>query len=210
MPALRRRVAALEGPVSELSLGTSAATVPYGSAPAVSGALVLPGRQPGAGETIELRSLAGGRETVVGSTTTGPDGGWSIAPPPMSRSAVLRAVFAGAGRGRPGVISPVAGVGVVPALGISAEQSSVPAGGSAIVDGTVRPSKARVAIAAYRVLANGGLKRVATRSAAASAGGFRASIRFSAAGTYRLVASVPADAVTAAGLSAPVDVHVGG
>jgi hypothetical protein len=210
MPALRRRVAALEGPVSELSLSASAATVPYESAPALSGVLTLPGGQPGAGEPIELRSLAGGRETVVGTTTTGPDGGWSIALPPMSRSAVLRAVFAGGGAGRPGVISPVAGVGVVPALGMRAEQPSVPAGGTAIVDGTVRPSKSRVAIAAYRVLPDGTLKRVATRSAGASAGTFRASIRLPAAGTYRLVASVPADAVTAAGLSTAVEVQAGG
>jgi hypothetical protein len=85
---------------------------------------------------------------------------------------------------------------------MAAERSSVPAGGSAIVNGTVRPSKPRVAITAYRVLANGGLKRVVTRTAVASTGGFRASIRLATAGTYRLVASVPADAVTAAGLSA--------
>jgi hypothetical protein len=147
---------------------------------------------------------------VVGSTTTDAGGRWSIVPPPMSRSALLRAVFAGAGPGTPGVISPVAAVAVVPALGIRAEQSSVAAGGSAIVDGAVRPSKPRVTVAAYRVLANGGLKRVATRTAGARAGAFRASIRLPAAGTYRLVASVPADAVTAAGLSAPVDVRAGG
>jgi hypothetical protein len=206
LPALRRRVAALEGPLSALTLSASATSVPYGTGLTVAGVLTLPDGQPGAGEVVEVRSLAGGKETAVASAITAPDGTWSAAVPAPARYSVLRAVFAGDGGDRPGVISPVAAVDVVPAIGLSAEQPSVPAGRSVVVDGTVSPPKRRVTIVAYRVLADGRLKRAATRRVRVSRGAFRAGIRLARAGTYRLVARVPADSATGAGSSAPVEV----
>jgi hypothetical protein len=208
IPALRSRVAALEGPVSELSLTTSAASVPYGSGPTASGALAVPGGQPGAGEPIEVRALSGGRETVLATTTTGPDGSWSVALPPLTRNALLRAVFAGQqAAGRPGVISPLVAVRVDTAVGMTAQQQSVPAGSSAVVNGTVRPARPRVTISAYQVLADGSLKRLRSQRAGASGGIFTASIPLPRPGRYRLVASVPAGGATGAGRSAPVEVQ---
>jgi hypothetical protein len=110
MPALRKRVANLEGPISTLTLTTLTPSVPYGSTFTVSGALTLPGGVPGAGEAVELRALSAGQEQVVGSAITAPDGTWSADLPAPQASAVVRAVFAGAGGERPGVISPVLGV----------------------------------------------------------------------------------------------------
>jgi hypothetical protein len=96
---------------------------------------------------------------------------------------------------------------VVPAIGLSSEQPSVPAGGVVTVDGTVAPAKRRVTLVAYRVLSSGRAARESTRRATVTAGAFRAAIRLKHPGTYRLVATVPADSATAPGRSAAVEVQ---
>jgi hypothetical protein len=115
LPSLRRRVAALEGPVSGLTLATEAPAATYGSSPLVGGTLTLPGGLTAANERVEVRALIGTKETVVATTTTGPDGGWLTRLPPQTRASVLRAVFAGDGAARPGVISPLVWQAVTPA-----------------------------------------------------------------------------------------------
>jgi hypothetical protein len=207
LPALRTRVAALEGPVSALTIGTTTPSISAGLGSAVSGVLTLPDGRPGAGETVELRAVAGGKEQSVGTTTTAADGSWSTTLPPQQRSEAIRAVFAGAGGDRPGVFSPYVFVTVVPAIGLSSEQPSVPAGGVVTVDGTVAPAKRRVTLVAYRVLSSGRAARESTRRATVTAGAFRAAIRLKHPGTYRLVATVPADSATAPGRSAAVEVQ---
>ena len=207
LPSLRRRVAALAGPVSSLSMDLSAAVVPYGSGPTASGVLTLPDGTPGAGETVELRALSGGRERAVGSATTGVDGSWSATLPPLTRGAVVRAVFAGDGSdARPGVISPVAFAYVAAAISLNAE--APPSGGRVTVSGTVQPAKKRVTIAAYRVTGDGRLRRASSRSAGAGRGSFRAALKLPGGpGTFRLVATTAADSRTAAGRSNEVDVE---
>jgi hypothetical protein len=115
LPSLRRRVAALEGPVSALAFTPWADRVVPGEPFGVSGTLTLPDGVPGAGQPIEIRALAGGRENVVATATTGPDGAFIATVPSLTRTSVLRAVFAGGGDARPGVVSPVAYVIVAPA-----------------------------------------------------------------------------------------------
>jgi hypothetical protein len=110
LPALRRRVAKLEGPISGLTLTTPTPDVQYGSTYNVSGVLTLPNGVAGANEAIELRALSGGHEQVVGSAITAPDGSWSVDLPAPQAHTVVRAVFAGSGGERPGVISPVVAV----------------------------------------------------------------------------------------------------
>ncbi len=207
LPALRRRVAALEGPVSALTIATAASSVPAGTGLIVSGVLTLPAGQPGAGEQIELRSLSGGRERIVGAATTGADGTWSTTLPAQERSGVLRAVFAGDGGARPGVFSPPVFVTVVPAIQLNPEQPSVPAGGKVTVEGTVAPAKRRVTLVAYRVLSGGRVRRESSRRASVKSGAFKAAITLRHSGTYRLVATVPADSATGPGRSAAVEVQ---
>jgi hypothetical protein len=110
LPALRRRVAKLEGPISGLTLTTPTPDVQYGATYNVSGVLTLPNGVAGANEAIELRALSGGHEQVVGSAITAPDGSWSVDLPAPQAHTVVRGVFAGSGGERPGVISPVIAV----------------------------------------------------------------------------------------------------
>jgi hypothetical protein len=109
LPALRNQVAKLEGAFSRLSLAVPAVATQYGSGVPLSGRL-SPAR---GGETIEIRELSAGRERVVASATTAPDGTW-FATPLAQRSGVFRAVYLG-GESSPGVISNVAWVTVTPA-----------------------------------------------------------------------------------------------
>ena len=183
LPALRRRVAALEGAFSRLSLSTAAPAVDYGSATTVSGTLT----PASGGEAIEVRELAAGKERVVASALTAPDGTWSASVPPPPRNAVLRAVYTGGASA--GTISNVAYEQVTPVLSLIAED---PAGGSVKVSGTVQPKKRLVKVVAYR-----GNKPVGSRRLRAADGDFQGAIPVRGTPT-RLVATVPADAATGA------------
>ena len=191
LPALRNRVAKLEGAYSRLSLAAPTVAVPYGSGVALSGRL-SPAR---GGEAVEIRELAGGSERVVASALTAPDGTWS-ATPAAERSGVLRAVYLGDGASSPGVISNVAWVAVTPIVTLTAGR---PSGGKVKVTGTVAPAKPYVTVFAYR-----GSKRVAVRRLAASDGSFSGSLKLPEPVAYSLIADAPADAATAAGRSQTV------
>jgi hypothetical protein len=181
LPALRRRVQKLEGAINGLSLTSSAAAVPYGTGLTVSGVLT-----PAVGnEAIEIRELAAGKERVVASALTAPDGTWSAQLSPK-RNAVLRAVYRGGST--PGVISNVSGVTVTPVLTLIAEN---PERGATLVSGTVAPKKRSIKVSVYR---RG--KQVGSRTLNAADGDFRGTVKLPA-GADRLIASVPADAATA-------------
>jgi hypothetical protein len=180
LPALRRRVAKLEGAISHLSLATSAPAVTYGSGLTVSGTLT----PASGGEAIEIRELAAGKEHVVASALTAPDGTWS-ATPAAQRNGVVRAVYRGGAT--PGVISNVAFVSVTPALSVTA---SDPQQGTVAVSGTVQPRKPLVNVVAYR-----GGRQVGSRRLAAADGDFQGAVRVKAT-PDRLVAQVPADSAT--------------
>jgi hypothetical protein len=195
LPALRTRVAKLEGDVSSLSLAASASTVPYGTGLTVAGTL----SPASGGEPVEIRALAEGRERVVASALTAPDGSWSSQMPAPARSSLVRAVYMGGAS--PGTISNLARVEVTPVISLGAEQ---PGTGSVVVDGTVAPGRKAVTVTAYR-----GRQKVSTRRIAVRDGSFRGAIGLPAAGTYRLVATVPADAATGAARSHSVEVQSG-
>jgi hypothetical protein len=184
LPALRRRVSKLEGDISQLWLATSAPAVTYGTGPTVSGTLA----PASGGEAVEVRERAAGKEHVVATAITAPDGTWSAMVPPPERTAVLRAVYAGGAT--PGVVSNVAYLLVTPLLTLNA---SAPQNGRVEASGTVQPRKPLVKVTAFR-----GGKRVGSRRLRARDGDFRGRVRVS--GTPdRLVAQVPADAASAAG-----------
>jgi hypothetical protein len=189
LPALRRRVAELEGAISRLSLAAAAAAVPFGSPVALSGAL-----SPSAGgETVEVRELGAGKERVVGSALVAADGSWT-ARPTAQRSGLFRAVYLGGASA--GVISNVAWVQVTPVITLRADQ---PSNGRVTVRGTVSPAKKFVTVTAYR-----GSKREASRRFKVAKGAFRGSLGLPGPAAYSLIATVRADLVTAAGRSKAV------
>lgn len=159
---------------------------------------------PGSGETVELRALAGGRERVVATALTAPDGSWSVTPPALSRSSVLRAVFPGEGADAPGIISPLVGVTVVPAISIKADRMRATPGDTITVTGSVRPSKRRVSLSVARGAHQASVRRIATDS-----GRFSAKVKLARAGTYRITASVPADGRTTSARSSAIRVQAG-
>jgi uncharacterized protein with LGFP repeats len=191
LPGLRKKVAKLEGAYSRLSLTAPVLPTPYGSGVALSGRL-----SPAlGGEAVEVRELAGGREQVVATAVTAPDGTWS-ATPVAERSGVFRAVYVGAKGTSPGVISNVAWVTVTPVITLSASRRT-----DKLVDvsGTIAPAKRTVTVTAYR-----GGKRVAAKTLTGTSGSFSGTLALPKPGSYTIVATVPADAATAAGRSQPV------
>jgi hypothetical protein len=188
LPALRTQVAKLEGAISGLSLAAPAVPVPYGSGVALSGRL-----SPAVGgEVVQIRELSAGKERVVTSALTAPDGSWT-ASPTAERSGVFRAVYLGGVGAGAGVISNVAWVGVTPVIALSADQ---PANGSVRVHGTVSPAKKLVTVTAYR-----GSRKAASRKFKVANGAFRGSLALPGAAAYSLIANEPADLATAAGRS---------
>jgi hypothetical protein len=192
LPGLRNRVATLEGAYSRMSLVAPTVSVPYGSGVALSGRL-SPAR---GGEAVEIRELSRGRERVVARALTAADGTWTAAPA-AQRSGVFRAVYLGSGDpASPGVISNVAYVAVTPVITLSAERQG---SGEVAVSGTVAPARRAVTVTLYR---SG--KRVSAKALGAMSGSFGGTVTLPKPGNYSLVASVPADAATAAGRSQTV------
>jgi hypothetical protein len=185
LPALRRRVAKLEGTTSKLSLATTP-SLAYGSAAAISGTLT----PATGGEGVEIRAMSGGSERTVANALTAPDGTWS-ASFPLDRSSVVRAVYRGGST--PGVISNVAGIQVLPAISLTAGQ---PANGEVAVKGTVEPGKSVVTVTIYD-----GTKKVGTRRLHVNGDAFSGTVALPGTATYSLIASVPADSLTGAGRS---------
>src|SRR3954469_771563 len=205
LPALRRAVARLEGPISELSLSPVGQSSQYGSGAPVSGQLLAPSGQSAAGAQIELRRHQDFGDTTIATATTGDDGSWSALVPPLAGNSAVRAVFAGDGA-RPGVVSNTAYVAVTPHVEVALSAPSVPAGGSVTATGTVAPGKSRATVSAYLQRPDGTQRRVLTRSVPVRRGTFRAGIRLESAGSYRIVARVAADGSSLGGRSQPVAV----
>jgi hypothetical protein len=191
LPALRNKVAKLEGAFSRLSLAAPTVPTPYGSGVALSGRL-SPAR---GGEAVEIRELAGGREQVVATALTAPDGTWSAAPA-AQLSGVFRAVYLGAKGSSPGVISNVAWVTVTPVITLEASRAS---NGTLKVRGTIAPGKPLVTVTAHR-----GSTSIAIKRLGAGDGTFSGSLKVPATGALSLTAQVPADVATAAGRSQAV------
>ena len=207
LPALRRAVARLEGPIAQLTVTPVSQRSQYGAGVPLSGALSMPaGVSPG-GAGIEVRRHEAFADTTVATATTAADGSWSALLPPVPGNAAVRAVFAGDGV-RPGTVSGTAYVGVVPRVDLSASAPSIAAGATVTAGGSVTPRKARVTLSAYLQRPDGTQRRAATRTVRVVRGSFRAALRLRSAGSYRLVARVGADRTSASGRSPAVAVDV--
>ncbi len=197
LPWLRRQVARLEGPISQLTVSPIVQGSTYGSMVPLSGRLVLPDGANPDGAPIELRRFAKFQDTAVATTTAGPDGSWSALLPPLPGTSAVRAVFTG-DPGRPGTVSDTSYVGVDPVVSLTAQSSGL----TVIASGTVAPSKRRVTVTAYL-----GSRSVAKRTLRVRRGSFRGGIRLKKAGSYRLVARVGADDRSASGRSGAIAVQ---
>jgi hypothetical protein len=207
LPALRREVARLEGPISQLTIGPLVQQSAYGSGVTVNGRLTAPsGAAPG-GAAIELRRFDGFTDTTVASATTAGDGAWSALLPPLPGTGAVRAVFAG-DAGRPGVVSDTAYVGVTPRVDLGVSPGSIPAGGTVTANGSTAPAKTTASVTAYLELPGGGQRRAAARTVRVRNGSFSAGLKLETAGTYRLVARVGADGGSASGRSQVVTITV--
>ena len=133
--------------------------------------------------------------TSIETTTSAPDGSLS-APVTLSMDALLRGLH----RSQPAAVGDWTAVAVAPALTLSVGSTA-----PLEVAGTVNPAKPSVTVDLYRSGDAGG-KPIARHTVRSSHGGFATSFPAPRTGDYVLVARTAADAVNAAGASAPVPV----
>ncbi len=200
LPGIRTEVNALAGVPVALSLHASATTVPPAVPVTLSGRLRRLHGAPIPGAPLQIQTVAGmGRTTTIAAVVTAADGTWAatVTPP---QSVVVRAVHSAA----PAAVSNLAAIGVTPAITLTLAATS-----PLTVAGTVAPAKRSVTIVVYQEI-GGRRKPVLTRKVTVRHGSFtaRLSLGAKAAGDYVIVAQTAADAISAAGMSAPVTVTV--
>ncbi len=187
LPELRRRAAALAGPIvahGEISLQASADAVDYGADAVFKGTVIRPDSTAGAGELVALQKRgSGGAWVTVARTTALIDGSWVVRVP-WRRGGDVRAVAAG-------VTSKALGVQVTPALTTHGTPRRVRAGSSLGLSGRVRPSVA-VAVLLERQGADGKFHRVRIVSGTRRLTNWRAAVSLRRPGLYRLTARTAA------------------
>jgi hypothetical protein len=188
LPAVRPRVAALAGPLSQLTISPADAVIAPGSTVTLEGRLIV-GGSPVAGAPIAVQTLAP-RRTLARVTTDG-DGRWS-APVVAGRTVLVGALHAVA----PAVVSDVVAIGVAPVITLTLASTYPPR-----VTGTVKPAKAKVTVDVYRDVL--GRTRISSTTVRVHRGrfSFRPDI---GVGIYTVIARTAADARTVAGASAPL------
>ena len=198
LPHLRRRTAALQGPLSALSLQVVSGTM-------VSGQLTTNG-QPVAGAAIEVQRRTKKGELTLANAATATDGTWS-ATPPLIHNAALRALY----RGAPGisaVVSPTTAILVAPQIMLQAQAQQTTVGIPVVFYGTVAPAKDRVTLVVAQLQPDGSWAQVREIRVAVENGSFSRGVAFSAPGQYQVTARSAADATNAPGSSQPVAMTV--
>ena len=182
LPELRRRAAALAGPIvarGVVSLRPSAAAINYGADAVFTGTVIRPDSTAGAGEAVALQKRGTGGWVTVARTTALVDGSWVVRVP-WRRGADVRAVSAG-------VTSKAIAVLVNPALTTRRPPKRVSAGSSVALSGRVRPSVA-VAVLLEREGSDGKFHRVRIVAGTRRLTTWRAAVRLRTPGLYRLTA----------------------
>jgi hypothetical protein len=191
LPAVRPRVAALAGPVSQLTISPPTAVVAGpGETVTLTGRLITHGVGV-AGAPIAVQAVAGRR--TLARVTTDAAGRWSV-PVVAERNAVLRALHAT----RPAVVSDVVEIGVAPVITLTLASSYPPR-----VTGTVTPAKATVTIDVYRDVLR--RTRISTTTVRVHRGRFSFRPKLGV-GVYTVIARTAADARTLAGASTPLQI----
>jgi hypothetical protein len=200
LPAIRPRIAALEGVPTVLTIAAATPAITPGAPLAVNGLLESRGGAPIVSAPIEIQQLSHDRAITLGSALTGADGTWSAPLPTLPGGAVLRALHPVA----PAAASNVIVVAVQPILTLMlVSQPPVR------VTGTVVPPKPIVTLDSYRVV-NGHRQLIHRRRIRTSRrGDFNVRALVGARpGSYVLVARVAAGDGTLAAASPPLSVTV--
>jgi hypothetical protein len=194
LPAIRPRIAQLEGAPTILTLTTPRQTVAPGTQVTIGGRLAVLDGEPIGGAPIELQQLSDDQASTLATVTTAADGSWSVTMT-VQRDMVLRALHPVA----PAAASRALTIGVRPILTLTlVAQSPVR------VSGTISPARQRVTLDIYR-LVHGRRRLFASKKVRAFGGRFSAPVLMTARpGTYVVVARVPAGGGTLAGASAPL------
>ena len=212
LSALRQRASVLAGRVLVATLTAPAATFTAPGPAALSGALTAADGSPIAGVPIALqsRALAGSAsaplESQVAELTTDANGQFSVSLP-ISFNAALRALFTGAS-GLPATVSEPLNLSVAPVLTLTAASTVAAVATPVTLTGTVSPAVARVLVTVSAAPASGGRATVSTHHLLTSGGAFGLTFAPARPGTYRCVASTPADLQSAAGTSPAVTLAV--
>jgi hypothetical protein len=181
LPELRRRAAALAGPIvahGEISLQSSADAVDYGADAVFKGTVIRPDSTAGAGEVVALQKRgSAGAWVTVARTTALIDGSWVVRVP-WRRGGDVRAVAAG-------VTSKALPVRVTPTLTTHGTPRRVRAGSRLGLSGRVRPSVA-VAVLLERQGTDGNFHRVRIVSGTRRLTNWRAAVSLRRPGLYRL------------------------
>jgi uncharacterized protein with LGFP repeats len=183
LPELRRRAAALAGPLvpqtGQVTLAVAAPNVPYGQAAAFAGIVTRSGGLAGAGERVALQKRAStGSWVTIARATAASDGTWA-ANVPWRRSGQVRARAAGTS-------SAVASVAVVPIVKLRTPRSRrVRAGAVLRLSGRVRPADPVRVLVEFRGR-DGRWRRVRLVRARVRGTNFAAALRMRRPGLYRL------------------------
>jgi N-acetylmuramoyl-L-alanine amidase-like protein len=190
LPAVRPRVAALAGPLSQLTVSPRVVIAGPGETVTLRGRLLTAGAGVG-GALIAVQAVVGRR--TLARVTTDAAGRWSV-PVMAERNSLIRALHAT----RAAVVSDVVEIGVAPVITLTLASSYPPR-----VTGTVTPAKAKVTVDVYRDV----LRRKRVSSTTVRVRGGRFSFRPKiGVGVYTVIARTAADARTVAGASAPLQI----
>jgi N-acetylmuramoyl-L-alanine amidase len=187
LPELRRRAAALAGPIvvrGHLSLQPSADAIDYGADAVFTGTVIRSDSTAGAGEAVALQKRgAGGGWVTVGRTKALVDGSWVVRVP-WRRGGDVRAVAAG-------LTSKAIDVKVKPALSTRHTPRRVSAGSAIALSGRVRPAVA-VNVFLEREGTDGRFHPVRVVTARRRLTTWRAAVRVRRPGLYRMTARTSA------------------
>jgi hypothetical protein len=202
LPRLRPRIRQLAGTAARIVLSRPAQPGSASAPIALTGLLTDVNGGPRAGAPVEVQQFRVTRqatsETTLATATTGPDGSFSAAVS-LTENALLRALH----RPAPAAVSTLVAIAVAPAITLTVTSTA-----PLTVAGTVSPPTKTATVDLFAVAPDGTWTSVASQRVAVVRGGFSATFPTLTPGSYGLSAHTPADAVSAAGTSAPVAVTI--
>jgi hypothetical protein len=187
LPDLRRRAAALAGPIvarGQVSLAPSAPKVPYGADAVFTGTVIRPDSSPGAGDVVALQKRGSSGSWVTVARTSALTDGSYVVRLPWRRAGAVRATAAG-------VTSKVTTVEITPALTTRRAPKRIAAGGSVALSGRVRPATS-VFVVLEREGSDGRFHRVRSLRGRIRKTNWSAAVRLRRPGLYRLTARTSA------------------
>jgi hypothetical protein len=183
LPDLRRRAAALAGPIvprGQVSLAPASSKVSYGADAVFTGVVLRPDSTAGAGDPVALQKRASNGSWVTVARTSALSDGSFVVRLPWRRGGDVRASAAG-------VTSRVASVGLTPALSTRRAPKRIAAGGAVALSGRVRPATS-VFVVLEREGSDGRFHRVRSLRGRVRKTSWSASVRLRRPGLYRLTA----------------------